>query len=181
MPSYSRRLSLIHANLGKLTNDSSHLRIPSPYSRFSGSIMRGGEAMRNIRKFDLQMGLAYALLSAAFFAGLTGCVDNRGNMYNPFGTNEFGVPHDSMPPAGLCRVWYPNRPARNQPPPGDCNYLAARLPSGAQLLRGDGAPAVSAAPVPVGSSLPPAVGSTGLPADPNDMRSRQAEDLNRRY
>ena len=49
-----------------------------------------------------------------------------------------GVPRGQYPPAGECRVWYPNRPAGQQPPPTSCNRLAgARLEPGAFILHGD--------------------------------------------
>lgn len=48
------------------------------------------------------------------------------------------VPRGQYPPAGECRVWYPNRPAGQQPPPTSCNRLAgARLEPGAFILHGD--------------------------------------------
>ncbi|MDM8166209.1 hypothetical protein [Roseovarius sp.] len=43
------------------------------------------------------------------------------------------VPPGAMPPPGLCRLWYPNRPVGHQPPPGRCNVF---VPRGALLIRG---------------------------------------------
>ena len=82
----------------------------------------------------------FANLSLGILLGslLSGCSQQGRplDIFGSFGTNELGVPYDKMPPPGLCRVWYPNRQPRNQPPIGDCDYLAARLPTGAQLIRG---------------------------------------------
>lgn len=35
---------------------------------------------------------------------------------------------------GLCALWYPDRPADGQPPPGDCNRVSSVIPPGARLL-----------------------------------------------
>ena len=49
-----------------------------------------------------------------------------------------GVPRGHYPPPGECRVWYPNRPAGQQPPPTSCDRLAGgRLEPGAFILHGD--------------------------------------------
>jgi hypothetical protein len=41
-----------------------------------------------------------------------------------------------MPPPGKCRIWYPDRPPGQQPPPGDCYDLERHVPPGAWLIRG---------------------------------------------
>jgi hypothetical protein len=46
------------------------------------------------------------------------------------------IPKGHMPPAGKCRIWYPDRPPGHQPPPGDCEALKYRVPRGAWLIRG---------------------------------------------
>ncbi|HZG00439.1 MAG TPA: hypothetical protein VEY71_05515 [Chitinophagales bacterium] len=49
-----------------------------------------------------------------------------------------GVPPGHFPPAGQCRIWYPNRPPGHQPPPTDCRRLVGtRLEPGAFILHGD--------------------------------------------
>ena len=49
-----------------------------------------------------------------------------------------GVPRGHYPPPGECRVWYPNRPPGQQPPPTSCDRLAGqRLEPGAFILHGD--------------------------------------------
>lgn len=45
----------------------------------------------------------------------------------------YNIPRGAMPPPGLCRVWYPDRPPGHQPPPGPCNV---HVPRGAVLVRG---------------------------------------------
>ncbi len=35
-----------------------------------------------------------------------------------------------------CRIWYPDRPAGHQPPPGSCHKLQYRVPAGAYLVGG---------------------------------------------
>lgn len=68
---------------------------------------------------------------------LSGCAvyaDGYGGRNHP-DAYDSSVP-DGHLPAGECRVWYPDRPAGQQPPPGDCHELRHRVPSGAQLIRG---------------------------------------------
>ncbi|WP_026462249.1 hypothetical protein [Adhaeribacter aquaticus] len=49
-----------------------------------------------------------------------------------------GVPKGHYPPPGECRVWYPNRPPGQQPPPTSCHNLrGVRLEPGAFVLHGD--------------------------------------------
>ena len=49
-----------------------------------------------------------------------------------------GVPKGHYPPPGECRVWYPNRPPGQQPPPTSCDRLVGvRLEPGAFILHGD--------------------------------------------
>lgn len=46
------------------------------------------------------------------------------------------VPAAYQPPAGRCRVWYPDRAPARQPPVGDCAVLSGQVPPGAVLVRG---------------------------------------------
>jgi hypothetical protein len=49
-----------------------------------------------------------------------------------------GVPRGHYPPPGECRIWYPNRPPGQQPPPRPCGSLVGvRLEPGAFILHGD--------------------------------------------
>ncbi|MFZ6044726.1 tetratricopeptide repeat protein [Pseudomonas sp. CR3202] len=46
------------------------------------------------------------------------------------------IPRGYMPPRGKCRIWFPDRPAGQQPAPGKCKKLQHRVPHGAYLVRG---------------------------------------------
>ncbi len=46
------------------------------------------------------------------------------------------VPASHLPPAGQCRVWFPDRDLEKQPEPGDCRELRQQLSPGAVLVRG---------------------------------------------
>lgn len=46
------------------------------------------------------------------------------------------IPGGHLPPAGKCRIWFPDRPPGHQPAPGKCKKLRHRVPSGAYLVRG---------------------------------------------
>ena len=40
------------------------------------------------------------------------------------------IPNGHLPPPGECRVWYPNRPAGQQPPPFKCGQSPGRVEPG---------------------------------------------------
>lgn len=40
------------------------------------------------------------------------------------------IPNGHLPPPGECRVWYPNRPAGQQPPPFKCGKSPGRVEPG---------------------------------------------------
>ena len=46
------------------------------------------------------------------------------------------IPAEHMPPAGKCRLWYPDRSSDDQPPAGECHDLQDRVAPGAVLVRG---------------------------------------------
>jgi hypothetical protein len=50
---------------------------------------------------------------------------------------KFHVPPGHLPPAGKCRIWFPDRPPGHQPPSGDCRALSRQVPPGARLLGRD--------------------------------------------
>lgn len=52
------------------------------------------------------------------------------------GGSALNIPKAHKPPAGKCRIWYKNRKAGKQPPPGNCNKLKKKVPKGAVLIRG---------------------------------------------
>jgi hypothetical protein len=76
------------------------------------------------------------LLATAFISLLSGCatmVLTRGGA-SPSSSEQSAYD----PPPGQCRIWYPDRPPEQQPPPGDCQQLAQHVPAGARLLYGPG-------------------------------------------
>jgi hypothetical protein len=54
-----------------------------------------------------------------------------------YGKDKFHVPPGHLPPAGKCRIWFPERPPGHQPPSGDCRALSRQVPRGAWLLGRD--------------------------------------------
>lgn len=51
------------------------------------------------------------------------------------GYGRLNIPEGHYPPPGECRIWFPDRPAGQQGPPGNCDELDRRVPSGAWLIR----------------------------------------------
>ena len=45
------------------------------------------------------------------------------------------LPGGHLPPAGECRIWYPGRPAGNQPPPFKCDQARGRVELGGWLMK----------------------------------------------
>jgi len=45
-----------------------------------------------------------------------------------------GIPNGHLPPPGQCRIWYPDRPAGQQPAPEQCPIAANRVPVGAWVV-----------------------------------------------
>lgn len=52
---------------------------------------------------------------------------------NDYPPTAITIPAGYYPRAGTCRLWYPNRPAQQQPAVSDCNVV---IPLGAILLLG---------------------------------------------
>ncbi len=48
-----------------------------------------------------------------------------------------GVPKEFRPPAGMCRIWLDNVPARQQPAPTDCPTAVRNRPSNGRVIFGD--------------------------------------------
>jgi hypothetical protein len=86
------------------------------------------------------------LKSLALFAVLTTCLgapvaaqergdrasqDSRNSYFHQRGYTRLNIPKGHYPPHGECRIWFPDRPPGQQPPPGRCD----RVPPGAWLIR----------------------------------------------
>src|SRR5437763_14047010 len=47
------------------------------------------------------------------------------------------IPPGHLPPAGMCRIWYPGTPPGHQPPPRDSRTLTPQAPRGSLLTSRD--------------------------------------------
>jgi hypothetical protein len=45
------------------------------------------------------------------------------------------IPNGHLPPPGECRIWYPDRPAGQQPPPFKCGEARRRVEPGGWMMR----------------------------------------------
>lgn len=63
-----------------------------------------------------------------------GYYDYYGN-FIPVETN-LGVPPAMFPPAGMCRVWFPDRPIPSQPRIESCDSIRERAPAGSYVIYG---------------------------------------------
>ncbi len=63
-----------------------------------------------------------------------GYYDYYGN-FIPVETN-LGVPPAMFPPAGMCRVWFPDRPVTAQPRIESCADIRERAPAGTYVIYG---------------------------------------------
>lgn len=45
------------------------------------------------------------------------------------------IPNGHLPPAGSCRIWYPDRPAGDQPPPFKCDQARGGVEPGGWLMK----------------------------------------------
>jgi hypothetical protein len=50
--------------------------------------------------------------------------------------SSFAVPHRMFPPSGMCRVWFTDRTADNQPAIESCDGIRSRVPAGAYVIYG---------------------------------------------
>ncbi|GEM_PF-3077413 len=55
---------------------------------------------------------------------------------DPVRNNSIVVPENMVPPAGMCRVWFTQRPAAHQPKVESCDNIRTRLPRGAYVIYG---------------------------------------------
>ena len=55
--------------------------------------------------------------------------DRAGNSYF-HRQGQTRIPNGHLPPPGECRVWYPNRPPGQQPPPYKCGQSPGRIEPG---------------------------------------------------
>jgi len=91
-----------------------------------------------MRPTRLIMGVALALTAAG--CGMTSSErDDSLTVIHPGGDPSRGavsIPAEHMPPAGKCRLWYPDRSPDDQPPAGECHDLQDRVAPGVVLVRG---------------------------------------------
>jgi len=55
---------------------------------------------------------------------------DRNTYFQRHGYTQLNIPPGHYPPPGECRIWYPDRPAGQQPPPTGCN----NVPPGAWVI-----------------------------------------------
>ncbi len=67
---------------------------------------------------------------------LPGCATHALYSSDRYDDDGYHVPEGHMPPPGLCRIWYPDKPPGQQQPPGDCRDLHHQVPPDAILIRG---------------------------------------------
>ena len=85
------------------------------------------------------LAVVFALLGGCAWFGIGPDGDQRTVIVYPGGDTSLDpviLPASELPPAGKCRIWYPNRAADEQPEPGDCDALRRQVPTGAVLVRG---------------------------------------------
>lgn len=54
--------------------------------------------------------------------------DGSSSYFNRHGYSR--IPNGHLPPPGECRIWYPDRPAGQQPPPFKCGQAQGRVEPG---------------------------------------------------
>ncbi len=98
---------------------------------------RRAQAGRVLRAASL--GMLVALLGGCALFGNGPAGDQRTVIVYPGGDTSLDpviVPASHLPPAGECRIWYPDRTPEDQPEPGGCPLLLHQVPPGAVLVRG---------------------------------------------
>ena len=58
--------------------------------------------------------------------------DERSSYFQQRGQSR--IPDGHLPPPGECRIWYPDRPAGQQPPPFKCGEARGRVEPGGWLM-----------------------------------------------
>ncbi len=84
-------------------------------------------------------GILVALLGGCALIGNGPNGDQRTVIVYPGGDTSLEpviVPASHLPPAGECRIWYPDRTLDDQPEPGGCPELQRQVPPGTVLVRG---------------------------------------------
>ncbi|MCL7744121.1 hypothetical protein LV476_04030 [Guyparkeria hydrothermalis] len=99
--------------------------------------------MRAPREFVAILGRAIVFGAAVLLGGCAALGgsdgDQRTVIVYPGGDTSLDpviLPASELPPAGKCRLWYPDRAPEDQPEPGDCEQLGNPVPPGAVLVRG---------------------------------------------
>ena len=91
-----------------------------------------------MRPTRLIMSIGLALAAAGY--GMTSSErDASLTVIHPGGDPSRGavsIPAEHMPPAGKCRLWYPDRTPDDQPPVRSCRELQEERAVGAVLVRG---------------------------------------------
>ena len=85
------------------------------------------------------LGAVFALLGGCAWFGVGPNGDQRMVIIYPGGDTSLDpviLPASELPPAGECRIWYPDRAPEDQPEPGDCDELRHQIPAGGVLVRG---------------------------------------------
>jgi len=87
-----------------------------------------------MKKFKLAV-LTGIVAGAVALPGAVAWADDHGHGHDrDRGHASFHMPPGHLPPAGQCRIWFPDRPPGHQPPPGACRTLSRRVPRGAYLI-----------------------------------------------
>ena len=47
---------------------------------------------------------------------------------------DMNIPYGHLPPVGECKVWFPDRPAGQQPPPQSCSSAIMNRPEGTWII-----------------------------------------------
>jgi hypothetical protein len=74
-----------------------------------------------------------SILAAAIM--MTGCASHHGDEVDAQG-RPLNIPREYYPPAGQCRVWYPNRALDHQPLPGPCEVVRQQVYPTGVLIQG---------------------------------------------
>jgi hypothetical protein len=59
---------------------------------------------------------------------------DQGSYFHRHGYGRLKISKGHYPPPGECRIWFPDRPAGQQMPAGNCDALERRVPPGVWLI-----------------------------------------------